>query len=84
VFKSAYGVMLLLTGFILQATGFAPNIEQAPSARLAIILLYSVFPLICYLIGAWMFSKYSLDEKAHSAIMQSMARVDEPGKEAAN
>ncbi len=90
VFKGAFGVMLLLTGFILQATGFEPNVEQPPAARLAIILLYSVFPLICYLIGAWMFSKYSLDEKAHAAIMQSMERMErmermeKPGKESAN
>ncbi len=76
VTKSAYGVMLLLTGFILQATGFVPNAEQPPAARLAIILMYSLFPLLCYAIGTWLFSKYSLDEKAHAAIMQNLGKSD--------
>jgi GPH family glycoside/pentoside/hexuronide:cation symporter len=75
VFKSAYGVMLLLTGFILQATGFVPNAAQPPAAELAMILLYSIFPLICYLIGAWIFSKFSLDEKAHAEILRDMDKA---------
>lgn len=74
VYKSAYGVMLLLTGFILQATGFAPNTTQAEPARLAMILLFSVFPLLCYVIGAWLFSKFSLDEAAHAEILQRMGQ----------
>jgi Na+/melibiose symporter-like transporter len=75
VYKSAYSVMLLLTGFILQLSGFIPNEEQPQSARLAIILLFSVFPLICYLIGSWIFRKFTLDEKAHADILERMGKV---------
>ena len=74
VFKSAYGVMLLLTGFILQAANFVPNATQPQSARVAMILLFSVFPLVCYLIGAWIFAKFTLDEKAHADILLRMGK----------
>jgi GPH family glycoside/pentoside/hexuronide:cation symporter len=75
VIKSAYGVMLLLTGFILQATGFIPNAEQPPSATFAMIWLYSIFPLACYLIGAWMFRRFQLDERAHAAIRKELDKA---------
>jgi Na+/melibiose symporter-like transporter len=75
VSKSAYGIMSLLTGLILQATGFAPNAEQPETARLAIILLYSLFPLGCYLVGAWLFSKFALDEKTHADILERMGKA---------
>ncbi|MEY4640438.1 MAG: hypothetical protein RLZZ227_432 [Pseudomonadota bacterium] len=75
VIKSAYGVMLLLTGFILQATGFTPNAEQPPSATFAMIWLYSIFPLVCYLMGAWMFRRFELDEATHAAIRSELDKV---------
>lgn len=77
VYKSAYGVMLLLTGFILQASGFVPNATQAEPARLAMILLFSVFPMLCYLVGAWVFGRFRLDEAAHAEILQRMRANDE-------
>lgn len=74
VFKSAIGVMALLTGFILQATGFTPNQAQPESARLAMILLFSLFPLCCYLIGTWIFSKFAFDEQAHADVLERMGK----------
>lgn len=76
VFKSAYGLMLLLTGFILQAAGYVPNVEQAEPARLALVLLFSLFPMLCYVVGSWIFSKFQLDEKAHADILQRLRKPD--------
>ena len=39
------------------------------------ILLFSVFPLICYLLGAWIFGKFRLDEKAHADILHRMGKA---------
>jgi glycoside/pentoside/hexuronide:cation symporter, GPH family len=74
VFKSAIGVMALLTGFTLQATGYTPNAVQPEAARLAMILLFSVFPLFCYFVGTWIFTRFNFDEKAHAAVMESMGK----------
>jgi GPH family glycoside/pentoside/hexuronide:cation symporter len=74
VFKSAIGVMAFLSGFTLQATGYTPNEVQPESARLAMILLFSLFPLLCYCIGTWIFTRFSFDEKAHADVLESMGK----------
>jgi len=68
VFKSAMGVMLLLTGFVLEFSGFVPNQEQTMTVKYAMLTLYGLFPLVCYLVGAWLFSRFSLDEAEHGRI----------------
>jgi len=62
--KSAVGVMLLLTGFVLQFSGFVPNAAQTLEVKIAIVGLYGFFPLVCYFVGAFMFAKFRLDEAA--------------------
>ena len=66
--KSAAGVTIMLTGFVLQLAGYVPNVEQTESAQLAIRALYALFPLTCYLIGAVLFTRFSLGEAEHSRI----------------
>ena len=66
--KSALGLMLLLTGFALQWSGFVPNAEQTAEVKLTMVTLYGLFPLVCYAIGAYLFSKFKLDETAYAEI----------------
>lgn len=68
VYKSAAGVMLLLTGFTLQLSGFMPNQDQSMTVQVAMVALYGAFPLVCYTIGAVMFMRFKLDEAEHSRI----------------
>lgn len=68
VYKSAMGVMLLLTGFVLEFAGFLPNQEQSMQVQVAMVSLYGLFPLVCYIAGAYLFSKFKLDEKEHARI----------------
>ena len=68
VYKSAMGVMLALTGFVLQASGFVPNEEQTMTVQVAMVSLYGLFPLVCYGVGAALFSRFRLDEAAHAEI----------------
>lgn len=68
VHKSATGVMIFITGYVLQFSGFVPNEEQTMTVQIAMVFLYGLFPLICYMIGAYMFSKFTLDEAEHDSI----------------
>ena len=68
VFKSASGLTLMLTGWVLQFSGFVPNAEQTESARFWMLALYSLFPLVCYVIGTALFTSFSLDEAEHRRI----------------
>jgi Na+/melibiose symporter-like transporter len=60
--------MLLLTGFVLDFAGFVPNIEQTMQVKIAMVSLYGLFPLVCYTIGAILFSRFTLDENAYEVI----------------
>lgn len=68
VYKSAFGVMLLLTGYVLEFAGFQPNQDQSMETQIAIVALYGLFPLVCYAVGAYLFSRFELDEKAYAKI----------------
>ena len=70
--KSALGLMLLLTGFVLEFSGFVPNVEQTMAVKYSMVTLYGLFPLVCYAIGAYLFSKFKLDEQAHADIRASL------------
>ncbi len=70
--KGALGLMLLLTGFVLEFSGFVPNVEQTMTVKMAMVTLYGMFPLVCYAIGAYLFSKFTLDETAHAEIRRSL------------
>lgn len=72
VYKSATGIMLLLTGFVLQVSGFTPNQEQTMTVQVSMVTLYGLFPLICYLTGAFLFRRFSLDEAAHADIRKEL------------
>ena len=74
VYKSATGVMLLLTGFVLQASGFVPNQQQSMTAQVAMVSLYGMFPLVCYVIGSVMMMRFKLDETEHARIRIELER----------
>ena len=64
--KSAVGVMIFITGWVLEFSGFVPNQDQTKTVQIAIVFLYGIFPLVCYTIGAIIFSRFSLDETAYA------------------
>ena len=77
-FKCATGTTLMLTGWVLEFSGFVPGVEQAEQVKLAILSLYSLFPLVCYGIGAALFLRFSLDEEDHHRIRAALdARAGE-------
>lgn len=70
--KGALGLMLLLTGFALSLSGFVPNVEQSMQVKMTMVTLYGLFPLVCYLVGAVLFSRFKLDESAYAEIRESL------------
>jgi GPH family glycoside/pentoside/hexuronide:cation symporter len=68
VFKSATGIMIMATLGVLEIVGFEPNVEQTEDVKFWIVALYSIAPLVCYVIGAILLSAFSLDETEHTRI----------------
>jgi GPH family glycoside/pentoside/hexuronide:cation symporter len=66
--KSAIGVMIVITGFVLQFSGYVPNQDQTMTVQVAMVSLYGLLPLVCYSIGTYMFSRFSLDEAAYDKV----------------
>ena len=71
-YKSATGVMIFITGYVLQFSGFVPNAEQTMTVQVAMVTLYGLFPLVCYAIGTLLFSRFTLDENEHARIRKEL------------
>jgi GPH family glycoside/pentoside/hexuronide:cation symporter len=66
--KAAIGIAILLSGLVLSASGFRPNVAQSPQALLGIRVLVSAFPLLCHALAIALLMRFDLDEDAHCAI----------------
>jgi Na+/melibiose symporter-like transporter len=68
--------MLLLTGFVLEYSGFIPNQDQTMEVKFALTSLYGLVPLICYSIGAaLLFYKFKLGEEEYEKIRKALDEV---------
>ena len=74
VFKTAFGITLMLTGFVLELAGYVPNVEQSETVKTALLSLYALYPCVCYVIGAALFTRFSLDETEHNKIRAELSR----------
>jgi len=72
VYKSAMGVMLFLTGMVLELSGFVPNQQQTLTVQLSIMALYGLMPLACYSVGAALITRFGLDESTHGEIRRAL------------
>jgi GPH family glycoside/pentoside/hexuronide:cation symporter len=76
-FKGAAGLTLMLTGFVLQLSGFEPNVEQTETAKLAIRSLFALFPLVSTWCGALLLSRFALNREEHAEVKAALdARRD--------
>lgn len=74
VFKSAYGITLMLTGYVLQAAGFVPNAEQTETVKFALKCMYAVYPFVCYSFGALILTRFSLNESEYKQVRAELDR----------
>ncbi len=72
VSKSAYGVMLMVTGFALSFSGFVPNVAQNESVILTMRFLYGGMPFVVYLIGAYLLIRFSFNEAEHRSVLAEL------------
>jgi len=72
VFKASFGVTLMLTGYVLELSGFVPNEVQSDGVKLALRSLYGLYPFVCFLAGALLFSRFSLDEAEYARIREAL------------
>jgi GPH family glycoside/pentoside/hexuronide:cation symporter len=70
--KVAFGITALWTGVALQMSGFQPNVEQTETTQLALRLMCSLVPLVCYAIGAVLFARFGLGELQHAEIRRAL------------
>jgi GPH family glycoside/pentoside/hexuronide:cation symporter len=72
--KLALGIAAAVTGLALSLGGFAPNQPQGESALLAMRLLLSLFPLVCFGAGALLFLRFALGRAEHAALQEDLVR----------
>jgi len=79
--KSAGGLAAILLGAALEFVGYTPGQEQTEAARLAIVTLISIVPGIAYLLAAFVFRRFDLDEAEHTrirAVLDERAAESQP------
>ena len=76
--KAANTLIILLTGFVLQLSGFVPNAEQTSTAKLAISGLLAGVPFSMFLLGAVLLSRFRLDAREHARIREALGRQPTP------
>jgi Na+/melibiose symporter-like transporter len=57
---------------VLSSSGFVPNQEQTEVTKLALLVLYAIFPLVCYVIGALIFTRFNLNEAEYKKIRDTL------------
>ena len=73
VLKLAIGLQIMLTGVLLQASGFVPNVAQSEETKLALRLLFGGMPMLFSIGGALLLARFALDEREHARIRAALA-----------
>lgn len=72
VFKASSGIAAIVLGFVLQWVGFSPNVEQSDATIFAILFLVGAVPALGNFACAFLFRKFSLDEKTYVDIRRAL------------
>jgi GPH family glycoside/pentoside/hexuronide:cation symporter len=66
--KSAGGIAAFLTGIMLGAVGYEPNVAQSEATLTGMRVLFGLVPGGCYLAGTLMFLRFGLTQPEHTRI----------------
>ncbi len=72
--KCAASITAVVTGYVLQFSGFEPNVEQSETVQTAMRAIFALLPGGCYVIGALLFMTFSFNEKEHSEVREALAK----------
>lgn len=75
--KGAASLTALITGLMLQFFDFVPNAEQSEDTQYALRALFSLLPAGCYVIGALLFTRFSLNELEHARVRKEISKRSE-------
>lgn len=67
--KTAFGINLAFIGFMLQWSGFTPNVEQSLVAQRAISFGFVGLPFLTMIAIVILLTRFRLDEKTHGEIL---------------
>jgi len=81
LYKGSSGIMAMLAGWALAASGFEPNQVQTADTQYVIRALMTLVPGGCTLIGLVLLSRFQLTEAAHADVQ---AELEARQREAAN
>jgi len=76
--KASFALSLFLTGQVLGAAGFLPNVEQPPQVLTVIRLLMAGLPCAVLIGAAALFTRFDLDEARHGEIRAALAGRPSP------
>jgi GPH family glycoside/pentoside/hexuronide:cation symporter len=72
VAKLAMGLMVALSGFALQWSGFEPGVEQTPLTINTILFMMGGMPFLGFLIGMLAFTRFGLTREEHARIRREL------------
>ncbi|MEE8043324.1 MAG: MFS transporter [Pseudomonadales bacterium] len=71
--KGAGSVTALITGLVLQFSGFEPNVAQSEETQMAIRIMFGLLPASCYVVGTLLFMRFSFNEAEHAEVREVLA-----------
>jgi Na+/melibiose symporter-like transporter len=72
--KSSAALCALITGLVLQYAGFEPNQVQSDETVGAIRAIFGLIPAACYLVGGFLFMRFTFNEAEHRAARAAIDR----------
>jgi len=70
--KSSAGVVAMITGFALEASGFVANAPQSEDVKIAMRALFGLLPFVCYAVAILLFLRFRLTAREHARIRQAL------------
>ncbi len=71
--KGAGSATALITGLVLQFSGFEPNVAQSEETQMAIRAIFGLLPAGCYVVGTLLFMRFSFNEAEHAEVRKVLA-----------
>jgi GPH family glycoside/pentoside/hexuronide:cation symporter len=72
-FKLTRALGVALTGWVLQLSGYVPNVEQTTRALFGIRLFFGPVPLVILLLALPLLIWYPITRKSHAALREQLA-----------
>jgi oligogalacturonide transporter len=74
---------VLIVGVLLEATGFVKNSASQPQSTIdALLILYTIVPIIMIIIGIAISFRFRLDRKVHKILAEEVQRLKNGGSKA--